>query len=414
MAYERRIVHLDTDAVTVKQTLSVSSDNDSRVIKARFELLRKGGCASGEITLRDVFTLRGDIAISDWIRFDFESGVPWYLGRVESVTEKSPNETIVALYGMGVELTEVFPGGFGGANLNKPHRYARSDWFANDPDHGLNTFDIVSQPQEVVAKLFSQYIQPATSINTTTIEAPSPLTGLESILFRGEESSAQAIQALAMSANNGSWGVDANRDLFFLKQKADVLAEFQEGLNLEGLSRTTDRSLLYNSMVFTGGYVYGINNGPGFYRYIAVWKHFGSIAQHGERVIAIYIPWIRRNADSKKFATEFFRLYAQPSERITFRTSGQTTLLKPWEGLIRIKDASGSTMRLAGFEKIDVDFGHVPKFTLTLGPEELQYPIPNEAQRFEIAPESRGDGETALGPTVSEFVTYSDPDSDSA
>ena len=73
MPFNRRIIHLDTDATTQKQVLSEVGGN-SRVTKAWFELLRQGGCGAGEITLNDTFVNRGDIAISEYVAMDYDTG----------------------------------------------------------------------------------------------------------------------------------------------------------------------------------------------------------------------------------------------------------------------------------------------------------------------------------------------------
>lgn len=83
---------------------------------------------------------------------------------------------------MGVELGEVFPGGFGpsqGVGV-PPHQYARTDLFSYDPDYSLETVDSVNEPHEVVQRLLEQYVVPATEIqmNLATVESG----GLERIL----------------------------------------------------------------------------------------------------------------------------------------------------------------------------------------------------------------------------------------
>src|SRR5690606_20650749 len=126
------------------------------VVSAWFELLRLGGCGSGEVVLRDKFTLRGTIQIGHYVAFEYTSGDRWFLGRVEEIEEESPKGVTLSLFGMAAELTEVFPGGFDPNADGAPHRYARSDWFPNDPDWSWQTWDQVSQPNQIVDLLWAQ------------------------------------------------------------------------------------------------------------------------------------------------------------------------------------------------------------------------------------------------------------------
>jgi len=421
MAYERRIIHYANDATTVVQTLSAAGSDSSRVTKAWFELLRQGGCGAGEIELRDSFELRDDIEPGDFIAFEYSTGVRWYFARVEEVTEESPSITRVSLYGLFAELNEVFPGGFGG-NDQDPHRYAYSDYFLNDPDWSVQSWNQVSQPEEIVNLLYSQYIQPNTHVTLGTVESPSPPVGVQSILFRGEESAAAILRYLALTMKGASFGVDENGALFCTQKSGDIIATFQEGTDKERLSRRRDRSLMYNRMLLTGDYVYGAAGPAGFYRFNATFKYPSSISVHGERRIRIHLPWIRRNDDAVLFAEEFFRIYGNPTTRYDVQTSGQTSLLKPWLGRVRLLDRNGDEMIVSAWDRLKVTFDHVPIFELTVGPEDVEFPEPPESSRWEVAPPDPGDGQNpppeSIAPqssfdttTVSDVVTSSDSSS---
>jgi hypothetical protein len=406
MAYQRKIIHLDTDATTQIQVLSSVITSNSRVEDAWFELLRKGGCGAGEITLKDAFTLRDQIEVGQYIAFEYTAGERWYLGRVEEIEHTSPSGATVQLYGMGVELSEVFPGGFGQPNDDQPRRYARSDWFLNDPDYGLHVWDTVSQPNEVVTKMFNSYIAPATNISLGTVEFPNPLTGLDSWTFRGQESAMSIMRTLGLFANDASWGVDADGELFFIRKRTGVLDTFREGTDVEDLKRRVDRSQMYNYILMTGDYVYGASTQSGFYRYQSRWKQFSSAAIHGERRIRMWIPWIRRNADAYEFARQFFALHAYPTKRETFRTEPQSALLKPWDGHLKLLAADGSLLSQQMFDRVRVDFNHAPVFTITTGPEDVQFPDSPEEQRWELQATDAGDGEPPPNPSVSSTPTF--------
>lgn len=421
MSYQRKFIHYGPSPTTYIQEL------DSRSTGMWFELLRHGGCGQAEIRLQDVFALRNEITIGDWIAAEYTSnavnyatggiGDRWYLGRVESINSTSPAGATLQLYGMSTQLNEVFPGGFGGSNDDKPHVYARSDWFVHDPDYDLNTYTSVSSPEALVNSLYTHYISPATDITSWAVEAADPGVNLDSFVFRGEESVQSILRSAAIMNRGASWGVDELGRLFFIQKRSDILSTFQEGQSCTNLARTRDRSLMYNRLLLTGGYIYGLNiltdgtqeQWTGFYRFRATYHVAASVASHGERRIRIFAPWVRRNADGDAFAREFFRLYAQPTDRYTFTTTGQATLPRPWLGQIALNDINGEELVTQHFDQVRVQFDHVPTFTLTLGPEEVQYPDGPEQpdRRFEIQGANfYGDGEARPNISVQGLGTY--------
>lgn len=379
-----------------------------------FELLRQGGCGSGTINLKDPYTDRNTFDIGQYIEVLFDGSTPWYFGRIEEVQEESPRGVTLSLFGLWSELNEVWPGGFGANNENAPHRYARSDYWGNDPDHSLETADPVSQPEQLLCQLYKQYIQPATNVLRGVIESPSPQVGMQGVKLRGEESSAAIVRAVATSMKTASYGVDEQRQFFCKQLRSHIVRTYQEGAastssrgELEEFRRHTDRSLLYNRLLLTGGYLYGSGVGPGFYRYRATFRQADSINSHGERRFRAFVPWIRRNEDARQFAKEFFRRYAVPTVRYTFRTTGETTLLRPWDGRIKLLAADGTELATDHFDKVRVTFDEVPVFEITVGPEDVQFPVSDEHQRFEVAaPNDRGDGEAAPDASINSFAAF--------
>lgn len=401
MAYERRILHLERDGVTEKSVLSSTSLSDPRVTSAWFELLRIGGCGAGEITLKDSFDIRGGIEPGEHIAFEYSNGDRWYLGRIEKVEEKSTSGVTCHLFGLWATLGEVFPGSFSGqGGLGVPRRYARSDWFPNDPDHSAQTWDTVSQPDSLVNLLWSQFINPATNVKLGTVESMSPPVPLSSFVFRGEESVLEILRMLATYSGDFSVGVDANATLFFKRRPTSLIGTFQEGENLESLSRHRDRSLLYNRILLTGGYIYSSSGIPGFYRYRAHYVLNGSIQQNGEKVAQIFAPWVRKNDDARQFAIEFFRKYGNIQTRYKVQTDPREALLQPWDGQVKLLDRDANEMVQYNFEKIRVEFDHQPVFSFEIGPEDLQYPASPEDQRWEL-PRDEGDGDPPPTPTLS-------------
>ena len=118
--FTRRILHHGDDPMATPTEISARA-----VAGCWFELHRQGGCGAGELVIRDRFPERDAIDVGDWISFEYETDDRWYLGRVEARRAGSPAGVQFQLEGMGIELNEVFPGGFGeDADGVPPHRYA--------------------------------------------------------------------------------------------------------------------------------------------------------------------------------------------------------------------------------------------------------------------------------------------------
>ncbi len=400
MPFERRVVHYGPGPSDLKGMLS-----DRAIAGCWFELHRQGGCGAGELRLRDEFPDRGTIEIGDWIALEFTTGDRWYLGRVESREARSPAGVTLRLEGMGVQLSEVFVGGFGiAADGRAPHRYARTDLFPHDPDRSEETVDTVSAADEMVRLLMDQYVAPATDITVdpSLIETPAQPAELTSAKFRGEESVRAIIKDLALRAQGTSWGVDEQGRFFFLRPRSALLASYREGRDTLLLEESRDREHLFNRLLLTGGYVYGeaINSevtARGLYRWRGNYIQPASRAKYGERRIRLWLPWIRTRSDSRAFAREFFRIYAEPTTRYLVEVGNQSVLPRPWLGVIRLEARDGSELITRAVETIRVQFDHAPRFRMELGPEDprVHWPEPPHDERWEIpgeeAPEHGGD-----------------------
>lgn len=386
MAYSRVIKHFDTDGSTLIANIS------SVVKDCKFELLRKGGCGSGQLTLSYPFTSR-PIEPGDHIQCLYDASTPWYLGRVEDVEYHSPSEASVRCYGWWSYLNDIHVGGIGQHDVELPKRFSKSDWFVNDPDHSIQTNVAVSQPNQIVSNLYTNYISPVSPISSGTIESPDVATEVNSFVFRGEESVSQIIRTLGLIQRDANYGVDATGAFFFTnKNDAGSLKTYQEGVDIQDLTEDQTRELMYNMILLTGGYVYGVNNPVGFYRYLARVQHNASVSAYGARKINLFVPWIRTNRDLLRFAQSFFDNYAGLTKRYHFKTVGQTTLYKPWDGQLTLKDASNNVLRKSTWDRMEVEFNEQPTFNITLGPEEPQFPEAPEPQRFEVEdPNDPGD-----------------------
>ncbi|HVJ84977.1 MAG TPA: hypothetical protein VM452_04985 [Caulifigura sp.] len=367
-----------------------------------FEWHRQGGCGRGEIRLRDEFADRAGISPNDWISIESEPGLRWYLGRVETREATYPSGIRLQLEGMGVELGEVFPGGFGSdADGRLPHRLGATDLFSLDPDRDIESFDVAADASSVVRTLMTRYVEPATHVSYVPLRVEDALrpAGVESLKVRGEETARSLIKELAVRAGGAAWGVDAAGEFYFLQRRTDVELTLQIGLNVAELEELSDRELLFNRLLLTGDYVYdraeaSDNIAVRSFRWRGNYVEPASRAAYGERRLRIWISWIRTQADAISFSREFFRTYSRPQPRYRIMTGEMTAPMFPWLGAIRLRNAAGFVIATGLCDTIRVRFDRVSRFELEIGPEDPRnlWPEPMQDERWELParPQIRG------------------------
>jgi hypothetical protein len=399
--YTRRVLHHGPDPTAVPVALS-----DRAIGGCWFELHRQGGCGTGELVLKDRFPERDQVEIGDWISLEYAAGDRWYLGRVEQRQADSPAGVRFRLEGMGIELNEVFPGGFAqDIDGVPPHRFGRTDLFSNDPDYAVETVDTASVASDVVTLLMQRYVTPATHIihDPLLIESPPDEATVASIKFRGEESVRSIVKELALVSQGASWGVGADGKFFFLQKPATLLATFREGRDVTSLEESRDREFLFNRVLLTGDYIYDVLDSSTFiarrsFRYRGNYVQPESRDEHGERRIRMWVPWLRTAEDVLAFVREFFRVYAQPTSRFLVETDGRSTLLRPWEGRVRLEDRDGAELFTGYVETVRVMFDHIPRFRLEVGPEDPRtlWPEPPHDERWELPEVQKAGGKVSL------------------
>lgn len=389
MPYRRRILRYGPDPDHWDGAL-----DERAVAGCSFELLRLGGCGSGEVQLRDGFVDRGACAVGRWIACEFDDGDRWYLGRIERRSAASPAGVTLQLEGMGVQLGEVYPGGFGAdADGRPPHRYARTDRFPGDPDHDRETVDVVERPEDVVRLLLQQYVVPQSDIKAVSslIEDAPVAAELVSLKFNGEESVRSILKDLALRVRNGSWGVDELGRFFFLQPRNEIVATFQQGVDLTVLRETQNREALFNRVLLTGGYVYGSPMVDSAVSAAVRWRgnylQPASISQFGERRIRLWTPWIRTVEDSRQFVREFFRTYATPPIEYDIEVVQRGSCPRPWLGAVRLLDRTGTELAVGQPASIRVQFDATPRLRLHIGPDDprTHWPEPPHDERFPVS-----------------------------
>ncbi len=367
--------------------------SDRTIAGCWFELQRQGGCGPGELVVQRNFSERNAIEIGDWISCEAQPGERWYLGRVEECRFQFPGLLRLRLAGMGIELNELFPGGFDASpNEQRPHRYGETDLFSNDPDRAWEQAYHVSTIDGLVRLLMEQHVTGHSHIiyDSTLIEGPVQRTPLDSLKFRGEESLRSILKDLALRAQ-ASWGVDAHGKFFFLRRRSTPQVTLRIGRDLTSVEETRDRELLFNRLLLTGDYIYDQRDNSGqiarrVYRWRANFFEPESCSAHGNRRLRLWVPWIRTQPDSLAFARSFFRTYGQPTCRYAVETLPQTTPMIPWQGPVTIEDQSGAVLASAHIEKVRVLFDHAPRFRMEIGPEDPRelWAEPPQDERWEL------------------------------
>lgn len=410
MSFIRRVLHHGSSPHGTPVLL-----DDRAIAGCWFELRRQGGCGAGEIRLCDEFPLRHDIEPGDWISLEAGLGNRCYLGRVEEVRAESPAGSRIRLEGMVIQLNEVFPGGFGlQADGAPPHRYAATDLFSHDPDYQMETVDTVQTVDEVIHLLMQQYVTAATLIqyNASRIESPLHHAEVTSMKFRGEESIRSIIKDLAIRAQAASWGVDAQGEFFFLRPRDLLLTTYRESRDLTSLIETRDREHLYNRLLLTGDYIYDRKErSDAIARRTFRWR--GNFVQNqsrqvfGERRIRLWLPWIRTQADSRAFAREFFRTYANPTTRFVIDTIPGDSIVIPWNGRVALEDQQGNLLTTSRIESVRVLFDSLPRLRMELGPADPleQWPEPPHDERWQGPEESQ-----QIGGSISQLETFHNSD----
>ncbi len=382
---------------------------DRAVSGCWFELHRQGGCGAGEVVLQREFQERSAIQIGDWISCEFGEGNRWYLGRIEECRYQYPGVLRLRLIGMSIQLNEVFPGGFGAAPASqRPHRYAATDLFSNDPDRNWEVAYSVSSIVDFVRKLIQHHVVNQTQIAyvPALVESPLVSTKPHTSKFRGEESIRSILKDLALRAQS-NWGVDAQGQFFFTRYRKTLQSTYRLGRDLASLEESYDRELIFNRLLLTGDYIYDRRDNSEqlarrVFRWRASYYEPDSVLQHGNRRLRLWVPWLRTQSDSVDFAREFFRTYSRPAPRYSVETLPQNSLLIPWGGPVAIEDAQGVLLVRGMLEKVRVLFDHAPRFRLEVGAEDPreQWPEPPQDERWEIpdhVPSNGGEVEISEG-----------------
>ncbi|GIX05582.1 MAG: hypothetical protein KatS3mg114_1451 [Planctomycetaceae bacterium] len=332
---------------------------------AWFELLRWGGCGAGEVTLARPFALRHSAPCGSWLAFENPAGTRWYLGQIVERRARWPQGITLRLQGPGARLQHLFPGAYAGNAFSVPQRFAVSDDFLEDPDASQQHTTRIRSLRDLLGQLYQHLIAPHTTIRWDDgLIAPADVS-LRSFKFRGEDSLAEILHDLASRAQQAAWGVDEQQRLFFLSTPPEPACVITLGEATPHLTEITTHEWLYNRLLLTGGYEYTSSLPPMARRWRGHYRDLPSIAEHGERRLALTLPWIRTAEDARSFAAGFFRSYAHPCTRYEVTWLSEH-LPRPWSQPVELRDPQ-TRLFLGPMARLRVQFDRVPLLQLQLG-----------------------------------------------
>lgn len=403
--YKRIIELYDTDGTTLLDTLCDIDQNIDKVLHCDFEWLRQAGLGGGAMTL-DLTTADTLPVVGQWVTCKYNSTDVWYRGRIEEVAVNSPDGGVnIRMFSLWSVLTEMQVGGNPWWDTG-PQTFGRFDYFTSDPDRASQTYTTITNIKDLVQKLYDDYLLPwgnGATILLDVIDAPTDADSFASMTFRGGESLNQVLRTIAEAAGDYSYGITADNKFFFKPNDTAAQHTYTEGVNCN-YSYSTDRSLMYNRLILTGGYVYGAPSTAGFY----VWNYHAedstSVAAYGvTKSLTVKIPWIRNHIDSQNFADSFFAKYAQPTTRYSIQTIAQGYPLLPWMGAINVVNSGSVTVATQTFDAVKVTFNAAPVFSLTTGPAQPMYPGVNVVEPKDGENNSGGGGGGGDANNVSGF-----------
>lgn len=376
---------------------------NTEVVDARCEFVRQGGCGSGSLLLRGPMGTY-NITPGMHVQFWYDIDTAWYIGRVEEVAPASPSGTAVRLFGWMSYLNDIQVGGRGQGDSSDPLHYVHSDdpdAFPNDPDKEYQTRETMTTLTGMLQHIANNYVTPSSPITLSSFEVPTDAEDnkMISMIFRGEDSVSQIFRQVCVALGWSSWGVQENGVLFIKNLPTSTSVVLQEGVNVYNLSKTVDRSKMFNRLIFTGGPVYGTTNDPGFYHYRRNIVHYPSILNYGEKKISLTIPWLRTNEDVYRFIVKLFHEFAGPTTNYTFGVLGDESLglerpIVPWLDRVSLLDYAGNELINGIPVSVQYSFNETPMIeSMTLGSDDLNFPTDSGPMRHEeYDPTDLGDG----------------------
>lgn len=358
-----------------------------------FEWHRQGGCGPGELRLERRWAESADLLPGDWISIGTTTSDRWYLGRIETWQADYPAGVRVTLAGMVSQLNEIFPGGFGGDDIN-PERHGRTDAFLNDPDHGIQQTRATQTVSSIVNDLVQQHILLKSNVVAADPVVVTHDTPVDSLTLQGEESVRSLLKDLAVRAGGMSWGVDQRGHFFFRPTPTETTATFRLSDDVLRCVETRERDVLFNRLQITGDFVYDEQDAPGglahrSYRYRRVFERTTSLAQFGEHRVRLWLPWIRTDHDARAFAESFFNQYAAPASKFLIEALPGDHRPFPWAGPVRLLNESGQVVAIGTPSVVRVSFDTCPTVRVEIGPEDPRrlWPDPGVDERYEIPPQ---------------------------
>ena len=367
------------------------SIDDQAVRGCSFTLHQNGGCGAAEVRLGRDWTSRfdpPDIRVGDLVSIGMAehrdgSGESdrWYLGSVTRRVASLPAGLTLHLEGLSEDLGRVMIGD--GTPQQLPFRCGKAGLFRYDPDISPGARSRLTRLSEVIDALLQAAIaqrQMRVRVQPQRIHvAVDP--ELDDFTSYGEESLRSMLKEIAVRIGNAAWGVDEHAG-FYLHRPEHVhggppsAVRLRVGREITQLTETETHEGLFNRVQLTGGYIYDRPVQQGQvrrnYPFRVQYHDAASIDRYGDRRLRINAPWIRTDADARRFLRPFFDRYArpEPSYRIEAVLRPGTRLPRPWRDPVEIESADGDTLIEAYPATVRVQLDQTPVVSMELGRED--------------------------------------------
>ena len=366
----------DGAVVKVLHDKASTTPSEQSVSHCEFKLLAKGGCGEGQLTLHDDVFVTAP-SVGQWVKVRLtDSSQPVYTGRIDEVNQDVPQTVNLRLRGMAALLQDNSVGGLGGGDEFSPFLIAWINHHWTDPS--LPFADIyVGKGWDASVDLFAKHVlidpvsSPITYGNIETTNTTDPAN----IMLHGTSSVQELVRTMAYAASNDgslNWGIDGQGRFYMQPPVTTTQLTLQRGVNCTQFSEHSTDHQIINHITVMGGDV--VDDKSRRSQFIAHQYDSTSISNHGTRRQVIAVPWIRNWQDFISFSNAILNEYAEPTKKYNVSTTPFGGFVLPWGGKIELKDYDGSSLGTHFVSEVSCVYNEAPKFTLNLGPEDLQFP----------------------------------------
>ena len=163
--------------------------------------------------------------------------------------------------------------------------------------------------------------------NSDTDEHPANFTMLL-------QSAHEGIDVLAKLAGNWQWGVDRNRQFYFMPTVQDIAYNIVVGRDVMEFKPTLDSTKIVNYTLVRAGT--GTNLADEEYQLFYLGRDPGSIESWGTHFTTRSQPEINDRASAERYCDQLFEQLAEPQDRVTLKLAPNFGLFEPGLGRVHV------------------------------------------------------------------------------